>query len=99
MTVPIIDNFITVTNAQATFLKAIVAGDHNSDGIVDAADYVVWRKLGGNSTDFNYWYNNFRNQAANYNPSQPAPEPSTALLVLIGGSAFVASGRPRLARA
>ena len=24
-----------------------IAGDHNFDGLVDAADYAVWRKNGG----------------------------------------------------
>jgi fibronectin-binding autotransporter adhesin len=34
-------------------------GDFNQDGIVDAADYVVWRKNGGTVEEFNLWRDHF----------------------------------------
>jgi len=37
------------------------AGDFNGDGTVDAADYVEWRKNGGNPDDYNAWKANFGN--------------------------------------
>lgn len=36
-----------------------VAGDFNADGLVDAADYVVWRKNEGSAQDFQLWRDNF----------------------------------------
>jgi len=35
----------------AGILKVVVAGDYNSNGIVDAADYTVWRDTLGSTTD------------------------------------------------
>jgi hypothetical protein len=34
-------------------------GDFNEDRTVDAADYVVWRKLGGNELSYNTWRANY----------------------------------------
>ncbi len=45
-----------ITNSNGTFSLAPLetlpgtAGDYNDDGVVDAADYVVWRKLLGTNT-------------------------------------------------
>jgi hypothetical protein len=48
---------------DATMFLAIVPaplpGDYNSDGAVDAADYVVWRKTDGTPEGFNIWRANF----------------------------------------
>jgi hypothetical protein len=35
------------------------AGDYNSNGTVDAADYVVWRNSGGTPAAYTTWRNNF----------------------------------------
>ncbi|HEX2476168.1 MAG TPA: PEP-CTERM sorting domain-containing protein [Lacipirellulaceae bacterium] len=49
-------NWKAVTNSNGTFSlvpigpPAGTAGDYNNDGVVDAADYVVWRKLLGTNT-------------------------------------------------
>jgi hypothetical protein len=71
-----------------------LAGDYNNNGVVDAADYVVWRKgLGTTYTqnDYNIWRGNFGETAgmgsgsAGNLPSQSAvPEPVSALLLLLG---------------
>jgi hypothetical protein len=73
-------------------------GDFNGDGIVDAADYVAWRKgLGTTYTqaDYDLWRANFGSTAGNGAAlfpawSQPAavPEPSS-LVQLIGASAVL----------
>jgi len=34
---------------------AVTDGDFNSDGQVDAADYVVWRKNGGSVNEYDAW--------------------------------------------
>ena len=38
---------------------ALLPGDFNFDGVVDAADYVLWRKGNGTQTDYNTWLANF----------------------------------------
>jgi hypothetical protein len=40
----------SVINARQD-LRVSLAGDYNSDGTVDAADYLVWRKTEGSTTD------------------------------------------------
>ena len=40
-------------------IKIILPGDHNSDGSVDAADYIVWRKTDGTQASYNTWRANF----------------------------------------
>ena len=37
----------------------MIQGDGNGDGSVDAADYVVWRKMGGSQADYDAWRGNF----------------------------------------
>ena len=34
-------------------------GDYNGDGVVDARDFVHWRKTGGSAEDYNTWRENF----------------------------------------
>jgi hypothetical protein len=73
-----------------------VAGDFNSDGIVDAADYIVWRNgLGTTYTQAGYdvWRANFGRTAAGAaavadtfanGSSANIPEPITAAILSIG---------------
>jgi hypothetical protein len=63
-------------------------GDYNADGMVDAADYVVWRKdpaaFGGDPAGFNTWQTNFgRTSGAGSEIAVRAavPEPTSVLLV------------------
>ena len=55
--------FTLVVNSTSVMLQAIgLAGDYNSNGVVDAADYVVWRKgLGTTYTqaDYDVWRAHF----------------------------------------
>jgi len=79
-------------------------GDFNNDGSVDAADYVVWRKDGLSSEDFNTWRSNFGNtlpggsgsivQAPQEN-NGGVPEASTVALVGIGTSIYLMTRRTR----
>jgi hypothetical protein len=60
-------------------------GDHNEDGVVDAADYVAWRKLNIDGQDgYDDFFENFGEPAAG-GGSGSVPEPNTFVLcVLIG---------------
>jgi probable HAF family extracellular repeat protein len=80
-----------------------LAGDFNDDGIVDAADYVVWRKgLGTTHTqnDYDTWRANFGKTVGSgaalpsAEPVPAIPEPSTALVVFVGSLALAARCRP-----
>lgn len=103
---------ISKTNTALTL--SVATGDYNRDGIVDAADYVLWRKTRNTTTgtayagadgngdsmindlDLAIWRTNFGSTrggsfgggAASMN-SFAAPEPSSALLLLIAGLPFV----------
>jgi PEP-CTERM motif len=74
-----------------------LAGDHNN-GIVDAADYVVWRKGLGTTytqTDYDVWRAHFGQTAGSgsgANASIAVPEPATFVLFLVGLLAMVACG-------
>ena len=65
-----------------------LAGDYNHDGIVDAADYTVWRDdLGTTYTqaDYNIWKANFGNHSgASASANAVVPEPATLWMLLAG---------------
>lgn len=58
-------------------------GDFNTNGAVDAADYVVWRKVNGTPAGYNLWRKNFgaTNQPAAGTSVAVVPEPATGLLL------------------
>jgi hypothetical protein len=75
-----------------------VTGDYNDDGIVDAADYVVWRKLNGTLTtlpndstpgivspaDYDEWMLHFGMSSGGAGSSTSAvPEPATLTAALV----------------
>jgi probable HAF family extracellular repeat protein len=73
----------------------LVPGDFNNNGVVDAADYVVWRKGGplqNDATpgvqpgDYNVWRANFGQPAgsgAGASVNAAVPEPATLVLLLL----------------
>jgi probable HAF family extracellular repeat protein len=74
--------------------ERLLAGDFNNDGIVDAADYIVWRNgLGTTHTaaDYQVWRANFGRTTAGNSSAQPfmeglpsaVPEASTTCMFLI----------------
>jgi hypothetical protein len=65
--------------------SAGLTGDYNSDGSVDAADYVLWRKNDGAPGGYNAWRTNFGRTAGSGLGSAAAamPEPASALLLAI----------------
>jgi hypothetical protein len=77
-------------------------GDFNDDGIVDAADYVVWRKgLGAEYTqdDYEGWHENFGSTpgAASTGASTQAavPEPTSILIISLAGLCLASRLRNR----
>jgi hypothetical protein len=87
------------------------AGDYNNDGTVDAADYVIWKKVEGTNTDlpndgtltgtvgadhYNLWRANFgqpSGSGAGGVAKASVPEPTTVVMLLIGGVVVALSRR------
>ena len=87
-------------------------GDFNSDGKVDAADYVVWRKSNGSQSGYNTWRSHFGSSVGSGAAGYPlgasvatlsaVPEPATIVLFGVGlaarFSAFSRRSKSRCAR-
>jgi hypothetical protein len=59
-------------------------GDFNTDGVVDAGDYVWWRKNDGAPTSYNTWRTNFgRTGPASGLDITRVPEPTSGVIMLI----------------
>jgi hypothetical protein len=76
-------NIAPRTLALLLIPAAILDGDFNGDGTVDAADYVVWRKTDGTQASFNLWRANFGRSLPGGGAGGAVPEPSTVSLVLL----------------
>jgi hypothetical protein len=64
---------------------AMLDGDFNNDGIVNAADYVVWRKTGSPPDGYNTWRTNFGRAAGSGSTSNATiPEPAAGILFALG---------------
>jgi uncharacterized repeat protein (TIGR03803 family) len=70
-------------------IPPLLAGDFNGDGVVNAADYVVWRKTDGTQAKFNLWRSNFgRTSGGGSVTNVGVPEPASlalTALALVGG--------------
>ena len=88
---------IYIDDISASIVAApVLPGDFNNDGIVDAADYVVWRKTGGTQAGFNTWRANFGATtagAAASAQSPTVPEPTALILFCVGSAAAGVRGR------
>ncbi|MCI0333103.1 MAG: proprotein convertase P-domain-containing protein [Planctomycetes bacterium] len=66
----------------------VPAGDYNGDGVVDAADYVAWRKNDGTQAGYNGWRMNFGETVGGAGAAASAnaavPEPWSSALIWIG---------------
>jgi hypothetical protein len=66
-----------------------IPGDHNKDGAVNAADYVVWRKTNiDGAQGYNDWRTNFgrtSGSGSSLGSSSAVPEPTSALLAIVTG--------------
>jgi hypothetical protein len=65
-------------------------GDYNTDGKVDAADYVAWRKTDGSIGGYSTWRANFgrTSAAAGEINAAAVPEPAATLTLFLGWSAI-----------
>jgi len=82
----IVDNLIVATTfAEAFGIDEGDNGDFNGDGVVDAADYVVWRKNGLSQEEFNVWRANFGETVGSSGAAgSSVPEPAMGLLISVG---------------
>lgn len=72
-----------------------IPGDYNNNGIVDAADYVVWRKSIGTQDGYNLWRTNFgRTSGSGSLVASSVPEPTLLALIVIVAAAGFARRRP-----
>jgi T5SS/PEP-CTERM-associated repeat protein len=85
-------------------LSALLAGDYNGNGVVDAADYVVWRKTDGTQQGYDTWRANFGQTAgsgaslASSRASGAIPEPATLWLMSLAIVWLCARHRSRSVR-
>jgi hypothetical protein len=91
---------LTLVKGDTLYSVPVAPGDYNSDGIVDMADYIVWRKTFGSSIDlradgngdqviddgdYGVWRTFFgREYSPGGGASANVPEPSGLLAVLAG---------------
>ncbi len=71
------------------FIPPPLAGDFNDDGVVDAADYIVWRKTDGTTSGYDDWRANFGRTSAGAGSggdlaeNSAVPEPSMVALLIL----------------
>jgi len=86
------DNTHSALPALSTFGITLVPGDYDHDGLVTAADYVLWRKNSGSSAGYDIWRAHFGQTAGSGSGSSTnanVPEPgSFMMLVLAISSCF-----------
>jgi hypothetical protein len=84
-------------DAQLVDTAPTLEGDYNSDGSVDAADFVAWRDnpagFGGDPAGYNTWRTNFGSTggAGGGIGAGGVPEPATLVLLLLVTSLWVIS--------
>jgi hypothetical protein len=95
-------SFHVVYNSQSVVLQVVEAGlpgDYNGNGVVDAADYVAWRKNDGSPAGYNTWRTHYGQTAGSGSTAaslseSAIPEPASTVLILF--AAFhVTAGRRR----
>lgn len=88
--------FDVIYNATSVVLKVILPGDFDFNGVVDAADYILWRKTGGTAAGYNAWRTHFGQSAGSGSgaiANAAVPEPTTLVLILVGTLALLSLRR------
>jgi PEP-CTERM motif len=78
---------VSSNNLTSLTLTAVLPGDYNENGVVDAADYVVWRKTDGFPQGYDVWRSHFGQTAgsgAAIRTNVAVPEPATLAVLLVG---------------
>jgi hypothetical protein len=76
---------------------ALPNGDYNEDGVVDAADYVVWRKSGGGEPAYDAWRENFGTGLGSaFGQGSSVPEPMSWVLFASGLLSLACRRTPRI---
>ncbi|MEX2168356.1 MAG: hypothetical protein WD851_03525 [Pirellulales bacterium] len=82
------------TTGELSLAAAGLLGDYNQNGVVDAADYTVWRDTLGDTLNYNLWKANFGAVSpgigadAGSFPSSAVPEPATLVLLVLTAAAW-----------
>jgi hypothetical protein len=78
----------TGNDVVLNLIAATIPGDHNADGVVDARDYVVWRKTASaNIQGYLDWRANFgASSGTGQTIAAAIPEPATAWFAFIAAS-------------
>ena len=91
------------SNEPIYYFDRLPHGDFNHNAVVDAADYVVWRKAGSTTYqggNFDWWRSNFGTSAPGVGTGamqMEIPEPSVAFLI-VGSMLFGLGARRRVSR-
>jgi GH35 family endo-1,4-beta-xylanase len=102
---------LDLTKGTSLYSLVVAPGDYNADGVVDASDYVFWRRAvssgdlradgNGNgvidSGDYDVWQSNFGATYGSGLTSSQVPETTATILMLIAGL-LCAACRPRTYR-
>jgi hypothetical protein len=92
-------NTHTIMSTLVEYKAGGLSGDFNSDGKVDAADYVVWRKTLGDLSNYNLWRANFgatSGSGSGLGSLAAVPEPTVLILVVAMTMTSIASRRVRI---
>ncbi len=77
------------------YFEVIAYGDFDSNHVVDAADYVLWRKSNGSAADYNIWRANFGltipGSGASLQGGTAVPEPSLLTSLFCASSILYAA--------
>ena len=79
---------------------AAIPGDFNNNGVVDAADYIVWRKTDGTPAGYNAWRTHFGQPAgsgAATSANAAVPEPTSLALLPFAAAGLLLIPRHRVA--
>jgi hypothetical protein len=79
---------LSLTKGNTNYTLGYAPGDFNFDGVVDARDFVIWRKTSGTPADYNTWRTTFgQSSASGFVSNFSIPEPTSAVLLIMSSTA------------